>query len=129
MREAYPDIVTAGAGVLAIGTGAGFQADHLMRDGMPFECVIDPDANFYTTVGIGRVGPAEWLRPSVIRRYVTAWRRGGRQGRVTGDWRRLSGVAIVDPDRGLRYLFRATSVGEYPPVADVLRSLTATGDH
>ncbi len=123
MREAYPDIVAAGADVLAIGTGAAYQAEHLMHHGMPFDCVIDPDANFYRAVGIGRVGPAEWLRPSVISRYVAAWKRGGRQGRVTGDWRRLSGVAIVDADRTLRYLHRATSVGDYPTVAELLHAL------
>ena len=123
MREAYPDIAAAGADVLAIGTGAGYQAEHLMRDGMPFDCVIDPDANFYAAVGIGRVGPTEWLRPSVISRYVAAWRRGGRQGRLTGDWRRLSGVAIVDSDRTIRYLHRATSVGDYPPVAELVGAL------
>ena len=123
MREAYPDIAAAGADVLAIGTGASYQADHLMRNGMPFDCVVDPDANFYRAVGIGRVGPTEWLRPSVISRYVAAWKRGGRQGRVTGDWRRLSGVAIVDADRTLRYLHRATSVGDYPTVAELLHAL------
>ena len=123
MREAYPDIVAAGADVLAIGTGAAYQAEHLMKNGTPFECVVDPDANFYRTVGIGRMGPTEWLRPSVVTRYVHAIRRGGRQGRVTGDWRRLSGVAIVDRDRALRYLHRATNVGDYPPVAEVLRAL------
>ena len=123
MREAYPDIAAAGADVLAIGTGAAYQAEHLMHQGIPFECVVDPDANFYRAVGIGRVGPTEWLRPSVITRYVAAWKRGGRQGRVTGDWRRLSGVAIIDRDRTLHYLHRATSVGDYPPVAEILRSL------
>lgn len=123
MREAYPRIVAAGADVLAIGTGAAYQAEHLMRQGMPFECVVDPDANFYRTVGIGRVGPTEWFRPSVISRYVRAFQRGGRQGRLTGDWRRLSGVAIVDRDRTLRFLHRATNVGDYPTVAEVLRRL------
>ena len=123
MREAYPDIVATGADVLAIGTGAAYQAEHLMNQGMPFECSVDPAANFYRAVGIGRVGPTEWLRPSVISRYVRAFQRGGRQGHVTGDWRRLSGVAIVDRDRTLRYLHRATNVGDYPPVADVLGAL------
>ena len=123
MREAYPDIVAAGADVLAIGTGAAYQAEHLMAQGMPFECLVDPEANFYRTVGIGRVGPTEWLRPSVIARYVQAFRRGGRQGTVTGDWRRLSGVAIVEADRTLRYLRRATTVGDYPPVAELRRAL------
>ena len=68
MRESHPAIVAAGADVLAIGTGAAYQAAHLMRDGMPFECVVDAEENFYTAVGIGRVGPAEWFRPSVMAR-------------------------------------------------------------
>ena len=70
------------------------------------------------------MAPAEWLRPSVVAKYVHAIRRGGRQGRVTGDWRWLSGVAIVERDRTLRYLHRATNVGDYPPVTDVLHALT-----
>ncbi len=94
-----------------------------MQNGMPFECAVDPEANFYRAVEIGRVGPTEWLRPSVITRYVRALQRGGRQGRVTGDWRRLSGVAVVERDRTLRYLHRATNVGDYPPVAEVLRAV------
>ena len=85
-----------------------------MKGGTPFECVVDPDANFYRTVGIGRlddrVAPAEWLWPSVVAKYVHAIRRGSRPGRVTGDWRRLSGVAIVERDRTLRYPHRATNV-------------------
>lgn len=108
-----------------IGTGADYQAQRLMDDGYPFECLVDPDAAFYDAVGIGRIGVTHWFRPSVVRRYVTAFARGGRQGALTGDWRRLSGVAIVEPDRTLRYLFRADGVGDYPPVGQVLAALRA----
>lgn len=39
-----------------------------------------------------------------------------RLGRVTGDPRRLSGVAIVDPERRVRWLYRSRVLGDYPPI-------------
>lgn len=123
MREAHPQIEALGARVIVVGTGAGWQAERLMADGMPFECLVDPDATLYEALGIGRVGVGEWVKPATIRRYVAAFRRGGRQGRITGDWRRLSGVALVDPQRKLSWLYRATGVGDYPPLDEVLRVL------
>lgn len=124
MREAHPRIEELGAHVIAVGTGAGWQAERLMADGMPFECLVDPEANVYQALGIGRVGVTEWLKPATIRRYVAAFRRGGRQGRLTGDWRRLSGVAIVGSDRTLVWQHRARGVGDYPPVDELLRALS-----
>lgn len=123
MREAHAAIAGAGADLLVVGTGAAYQAAHLMEVGYPAQCLVDPDAHLYTALGIGRVGLGEWLKPSVMRRYVSAARRGSRQGRVTGDWRRLSGVAIVDVDRTLRYRYAAGEVGEYPPVDEVMAAL------
>ena len=123
MREAAPAIAALGARVVIVGTGAAWQAERLMAEGMPFECLVDPDANLYRALGIGRVGLGEWLRPSTIRRYVRAFRRGGRQGRITGDWRRLSGVAVVDPDRRVRWAHIADGVGDYPTVDAVLEAL------
>jgi hypothetical protein len=125
LREAHPLIAEAGAGLVIVGTGAAYQAQRLMDDGYPAECLVDPAADLYTTLGIGRIGPQEWLKPTVIRRYVQGWRAGGRQGRVTGDWRRLSGVALIAPDRTLRYLHRSDSVGDYPSVATILAALAA----
>ncbi|GEM_PF-3124058 len=123
MRGAHPQIEGLGARVIAIGTGAGFQAQRLMDDGMPFPCLVDPDANLYRALGIGRVPWHGWLSPGPWRNYIRAFRRGGRQGRVTGDWRRLSGVAVIDPQRRVRWLHRSGTVGDYPPIAEVLRVL------
>jgi AhpC/TSA antioxidant enzyme len=123
LREAGPDIQALGARVVVVGTGAAYQAEHLMATGMPFPCLVDPEARLYEALRIGRVGVGHWLRPSVARRYAAAYRRGSRQGRVTGDWRRLSGVAVVEPDRTVRYLYRADSVGDYPPVSELLDAL------
>jgi hypothetical protein len=126
--EAHPEIERLGAGVVAVGTGADFQARRLMEQGLrglvvPFPCLVDPDANLYRVLGIGRVGWSQWLRPDVLARYVRAWRSGARPGRVAGDAHRLSGVAVVDPDRRVRSLHRSATVGDYPPVDDVLAVL------
>ena len=105
--------------MIVVGTGAAWQAERMMADGMPFECLVDPDANLYRALDIGRVGLGEWFRPSTIRRYVAAFGRGSRQGRITGDWRRLSGVALVGSDRRVRWVHRATGVGDYPEISEV----------
>ncbi|HEX6311235.1 MAG TPA: peroxiredoxin-like family protein [Acidimicrobiia bacterium] len=128
MCEAYPEIERLGAGALGVGTGADFQARRLMEEGLrgravPFPLLVDPDANLYRALDIGRVGWSHWLRRDVAARYVRAWRAGSRPGRVTGDARRLSGVAIVDPDRRLRYLHRSAAVGDYPSIDETLAAL------
>ncbi len=48
---------------------------------------------------------------------------GARQGRVTGDPRRLSGVAILDAESRLRWRYVATTIGDYPPISRVLEEL------
>ena len=126
MREAHPTLEATGARVIVVGTGAAWQAERLMADGMPFECLVDPDANLYRALGIGRVGLGEFLRLSTIRRYVSAFRRGGRQGHVTGDWRRLSGVAVIDTERRLRWQYHAAGVGDYPSIEEIVSALSST---
>ena len=127
VREAHPAIEKRGARVVAVGTGADFQARRLMDEGMPFPCLVDAHAVLYRVLGIGRVKVRAILDPATCLNYWRAWRRGSRQGRVTGDPRRLSGVAIVDPGGHLRWRYVASTIGDYPPIAvvqDQLRRLT-----
>jgi len=129
LREALPEIRSAGADVLAVGTAAAWQAEALM-DGyeghapLGFACVVDPDHNLYRALGLGRVAWYEWATPRLWRNYVGAFRRGARQGAVTGDIRQKPGVAVIDPDRSVRWVHRAVTVGDYPSVASVLDALT-----
>jgi hypothetical protein len=123
LREAHTEIEKLGARVIAIGTGADWQAQRLMDDGMPFPCLVDPEANLYRALDIGRMGWTDLLRPDLWRNYIDAFRHGGRQGRVTGDVRRLSGIAIIDPERTVRWLHRSATAGDYPPLAAVLTAL------
>lgn len=106
-----------------IGTGAAYQAQHLMDEGLPFLCLVDPAGAFYELIGIGRVTWFHWLRPSVVANYLRALRRGGRQGRITGDPLRLSGVVVCDATGIVTWSHIARSVGDYPPVAALLAAV------
>lgn len=120
VRGAHPELVTLGARVIAVGTGADFQARRLMAEGMPFPCLVDPELRLYRALGLGRVGWRTLLRLDTYLNYVRAWLRGARQGAITGDTRQLSGVAILDAGGRLRWLHRSQTVGDYPPLATVL---------
>ena len=128
MREAREELAALGVDVLVVGTAAAWQAQALMDTGMPFTCVVDPEHNLYHALGLGRLRWYEWLRPELWRNYIGAWRRGSRQGKVTGDIVQLPGVVVVDPGRRVRWLHRARTIGDYPPVATVLAELARTGD-
>ena len=132
MREALPQIRATGAEVLAVGTAAGWQAEALMTGTaghapLGFPCVVDPDHNLYRALGLGRVAWYEWATPRLWRNYLGAFRRGARQGRVTGDIHQKPGVAVVGADRTVRWLHRASTVGDYPALDTVLTALTRPG--
>jgi AhpC/TSA antioxidant enzyme len=123
LREAHPAFVERGAQVIAVGTGAVFQARRLMQDGMPFPCLVDETAGLHRALGIGRVSWRAVLSATTYGNYWRAWRRGARPGMVTGDPRRLSGVAIFDAIGRLRWIHRSRTIGDYPAVPTVLAEL------
>ena len=124
MREAHPAIVALGARVIAVGTGSAAQARSLMDAGSPFPCLVDPPRRLYQALGLGRVGLTAFLAPATYANYWRAWRRGARQGRVTGDPGQLSGVAILDADGRLRGRHVSRTIGDYPRVAELLALLS-----
>ena len=122
MREAEPQITGLGARVIGVATGADSQARQLMDNGIPFPLLVDPERNLYRALGLDHIRWWRLLQPSTWRRYLRG-ARGARQGRLTGDLRQAPGVAIIDPDRRLRYLYRGTTLGDYPQLGDVLAVL------
>ena len=124
LREAYPEIEALGARALAVATGADFQARQLMRDGLPFPALCDPDKNLYRALGIERIRWHRWVRPATWWRWAVA-SKGVRQGRLTGDVLQASGVAILDAAGTLRYLHRGRTLADYPPLGDILDALRA----
>ena len=123
MREAHPEIQALGAQVVAVGTGSLDQARRLTETGTPFPCLVDAERHLYRLLGLRRVGLSTVLDPATYRNYWRGWRRGARQGRVTGDPRQLSGVAVLDAEGRLRWRHVSRTVGDYPPLAGVLAAL------
>ena len=123
MREAHAAIEALGARVVAVGTGSAAQARELMAAGMPFPCLVDPGQRLYRALGLGRVGLRTVFDPTTYLNYWRAWRRGSRQGSVTGDPRQLSGVAVLDAEARLCWRHVSRTVGDYPPITEVLTAL------
>ena len=126
MRESHAALEAVGARVIAVGTGSAAQAHRLMEGGIPFACLVDPEARLYQALGIGRVTWRTVLAPVTYLNYWRAWRRGARQGRITGDPRRLSGVAVVDAEGRLRWRYVARPIGDYPPIERVIAEVKAS---
>jgi hypothetical protein len=122
LREAQPEITALGAGVLAVATGADYQARRLMAEGLPFTALVDPDKQLYRALGIERIAWDQWIRPSTWRRYLRSVGRA-RQGRLTGDLLQAPGVAILEPPGTLRWLHRGRTLGDYPTLDEILAAL------
>ena len=123
MREAHAAIEALGARVIAVGTGSAAQARRLTETGTPFPCLVDADRRFYRALGLRRVGVRTLLDPATYANYWRAWRRGARQGQMTGDPRQLSGVAIFDADGRLRWRHVSRTIGDYPALTRVLAEI------
>jgi hypothetical protein len=124
LRDAHAEIVSLGAGALAVATGADFQARQLMTEGLPFPALLDPDKNLYRALEIKHIRWDQWFRPSTWSLYFRSIRRA-RQGRPTGDILQAPGIVILDADGTIRYLHRGTTLGDYPPLSEVLDALRA----
>lgn len=122
LREAEPEIDSLGAGIVGVATGAVHQARRLMDTEFPFPLLVDPDRNVYRALGLDHIAWHRFLQPSTWSRYLRA-SRGARQGRLTGDLRQAPGVAIIDTDRRVRYLHVGSTLGDYPPLGEVLDAL------
>ncbi|MGH7746803.1 MAG: AhpC/TSA family protein [Candidatus Dormibacteria bacterium] len=129
LRERHGDIVAMGGTVIAVGGAAAYQARHLMDSGVPFSCLLDPEHRLFAALDLYRIPWRAWLWPRTYANYVKGARRA-RQGRIS--WPNAlqrPGVVILDQQGRLVWAYRGQTVGDYPPVTEVmeqLRRLTTT---
>lgn len=116
-------IAALGVGVIAVATGSEAQAERLMSEGSPFPCLVDRDRRLYGALGLGRLGLGAVFRLETYANYVRAFRRGARQGARTGDWRQQSGVALFDAEGRLAWVHRASALGDYPAISQLMTVL------
>jgi len=123
VREAHAEIAALGVAVIAVGAGSPAQAKRLMKAGSPFPCLVDGQKRLYAALGLGRLSLGATFRLETYLSYARAFRRGARQGARTGDWRQQSGVAIFDAAGRLTWLHRASTLGDYPAIPEILSVL------
>lgn len=116
-----------GAEPLGISVAADFQAKELMEKSVDYDLLLDPDRNFKTAaLAIPKVKLSTYLTPVAAKRYLAGRGHKTRQGAPTATPSEPPGVAIIDPDRTIRYLYQGETVGDYPPVAEVLAALESS---
>ncbi len=125
LNAEYERVRSLGATALAVGTAAGYQAQHLMDEGLGFPAVVDPNSHLYRAVDLPRMRWWEMLRPQGARNYWRSFRRGNRQGRITGDAFQLPGVLVVDSSGVLRWLYRGKAIGDYPTMDETISAVAA----
>lgn len=129
LAERHDDIVRNGGAILGIGPAAPYQAELLQRRAISFPLLLDPDRRTAGAIGLGRQSLLRFLfDPRGWWRWLASWFRGGRQGLVTAGWEELPAVVVLDARGRAVWVYRGRFIGDYPPLADVLRHLTAATD-
>ena len=78
----------------------------------------------YDALGLGRLSLARFLFDARgWGRYLRSLAAVRRQGLITAHYSVLSGVALTDAAGEVRYVHRATGLGDYPPVDELIGRL------
>lgn len=120
LESVRDELARGGVDVVGVGRAADYQATYLAEHGITYPLLLDPDEALYRAIGLGRFPWWKVLAPGTWLRYVRA-AKGARQGRITNHPLQSPGVVILDPDRSVVFVFRGETIGDYPPVRDVVR--------
>lgn len=115
-REQLEDM---GIGVIGVGGAADYQARHLMKQGVGFPLLLDPEHRLYHSLNIRRIHWWKLLSVFTWWRYVRAARRA-RQGRITDHPLQAPGLVILDQSGTVRFLHRGETLGDYPLIRRLL---------
>lgn len=119
-----PALDAAGVGLVGVGGAADYQARHLMDHGVGFPLLLDPGHELYESLGVRRIHWWKLLTPATWWKYLRAARRA-RQGRITAHPLQAPGFVVLDRDRTILFLYRGETLGDYPPVTEVLAMATS----
>lgn len=105
--------------LFGVGGAADYQARHLMAHGVGFPLLIDEQHQLYAELTIHRIRWWTLLSPATWWKYLRSARHA-RQGRITDHPLQAPGLVILDPDGTIRYLHRGETLGDYPPLPELL---------
>ncbi len=116
---ARPALDAAGVGVVGVGGAADYQARHLMEHGIGFPLLLDRDHRLYDVLDVRHIRWWKMLSPLTWWKYLRAARHA-RQGRITAHPLQAPGFVILDTDRTVRFLYRGATLGDYPPISEIV---------
>lgn len=124
VAAAHENIVPRGGAVIGIAPAAPYQARHLMGKRIPFPLLLDPERGVSEALGIGTQSRARYvLNVSGWWRWLRAFAANRRQGRVTGHYSTLPGIAVVTANGDVTFNHRGSGLGDYPPLDRVVSAL------
>jgi len=124
LATAHPSIVDNGGGVIGVAPAAGFQATHLMETSIPYELLMDPEHRLSRKLEVGTQSLIRFVfNLKAWGSYTMAFARNRKQGTITQGYAALPAILVVDADSNVTYLYRGTSIADYPPLAEVLNEL------
>ena len=125
MGEAHEEIRAAGADVVAAFQYHGAEtADFCADQGVPFDCLGDPDLEAYDAVGLGKGGLREYLGPQMLKSTIAAAKEGHFVGNPKGGSIALNpGTFVVDREGRVAYAHYNEDSADNAVNEDVLEAI------
>ena len=125
MRDAYEEIRSAGAEIVAIGTGNQRYARRFVEEeNIPFPVLVDDDAVAARAASVSKGSIRNILTPSTYRDSIGTLRRGHRIHSSGRRVTQLGATFVVGPGDLIRYEHIDQLTTDHAPIAEVLGSLT-----
>jgi peroxiredoxin len=127
LRGHYQEITTAGAEVVAVGTGDERYAKAFVADEqVPFPVLVDDGAAAATAASIKRVNFATLLfDPRSLKGSLQAYRDGFRIKKSGKRVNQLGATFVIGPGSQVRYAHVDAHTADHAPLAEVLGALPA----
>ena len=129
LSDRHPDLEQMGVAVIGVGPAAPYQARLLQDRGIRFPLLIDPTRSLVGRLALQPQSLARFLFD--VRgwfRWMAAWFRGGRQGRITAGHGELPAILVLDATSRVVWMHRGRYIGDYPPMSATLRALRRAVD-
>jgi hypothetical protein len=133
LKDAHPDVLAAGAELVAIGTGGKTYArEFVAQREIPYRVLVDRELTTYALIE-SRAGSFPGLfRPAVLRAGARAVRAGHFQGRTGPGWRLFGGVHILGPGDRITFAWQNHDYMDMAPIElllDRVRSAVVPEPH
>jgi peroxiredoxin len=124
LRDANDKISTAGAELVAIGTGDQKYAAAFVREtGAPFLVLVDDDAQAAHAASVRTVSWYRLLHPTTWRASLETWREGHRIHKAGKRVKQLGATFVLGPGDNVRYSYVDADSTDHAPVDAVVAAL------